>query len=103
MLNALLIAGVLSAYPSPAQQRRLMAGLTMTQVIDAMGEPDSVEQTTCGANTPKPWQCRLWDYRDGNGRVFTLMFDWFKAAWTLNSWRSFSAVGAGVGAMVPRK
>lgn len=87
MLNVMTLA-VLLAYPLPSQTRRLVAGMTEARVMTVLGEPDSVEQTTCGTNTPKPWACRLWDYREG-GRVFTLSFDNSRVEWTLNSWRSF--------------
>lgn len=74
-------------YPSAQQQLKLDEGMTMQEVLDLLGEPDSTESSTCGTATKKPWPCRTWEYR-GGGRFFRVLFQQDGKYWTVNSWTS---------------
>lgn len=40
----------------------LKVGLTTDQVVSLFGNPDRTQGTTCGTQTPSPWQCLIWEY-----------------------------------------
>ena len=53
----------------------LEQGMTRGDVTDLFGQPARVELTTCGSETPEPWQCLIWEYdlpADSRGRYETI-------------------------------
>lgn len=43
----------------------LKVGMTTTQIVALFGPPDRTRSTTCGTQTPSPWQCLIWEYELG--------------------------------------
>jgi hypothetical protein len=67
---------------------RLDTGMTIEQVVAVLGEPDDVEQMTCGSKTKEPWVCRSLVYRETDGyRRFDVVFQRVQGAWLVNGWR----------------
>lgn len=61
--------------------RRLNVGMTEDQVL-ALREPDKVTMSTCGSKTPRPWQCRTYQY----GSSLFVVFELIRGRWLVNSW-----------------
>jgi hypothetical protein len=75
-------------YPSVKKQMKLDEGMTMEQVRALFGDPDSTDQTTCGAKTAAPWPCRVWNFHGSEFRMFRVWFQKGSAGWMVNSWSS---------------
>ena len=43
----------------------LKVGMTSDSVVSLFGRPDRTQVMTCGTQTPKPWQCLIWEYDMG--------------------------------------
>ncbi len=88
MFTVLMMA-VLATYPGPTKQLQLDEGMTMGQALELLGEPDATESTTCGAKTPKPWNCRKWIYTDNQSKRLVVYFGFSKEFWVIDSWDNF--------------
>lgn len=40
----------------------LQVGMTRDDATELFGRPDRAQVTTCGTDTPEPWQCLIWEY-----------------------------------------
>jgi len=40
--------------------------MTTDSVVALFGPPDRTQVMTCGSQTPKPWQCLVWEYDMGS-------------------------------------
>jgi hypothetical protein len=47
--------------PIGTLSKSLAIGMTESQVT-ALREPDRVSVETCGSNTARPWQCKIYKY-----------------------------------------
>ena len=64
--------------------RQLSQGMTEAQVV-ALREPDRVTLETCGGNTPKPWNCKVYIFGGLSG--LRVLFENVGAAgWVVNAW-----------------
>lgn len=75
-------------YPSVEKQMKLDVGMTMEAVRALLGDPDAIDQATCGAKTAEPWPCRIWTFNGGEFRRFRVHFQKGDAGWVVNSWVS---------------
>jgi hypothetical protein len=86
---ALLMAGCVS---SGEVSRKLEVGMTEKQVTTLVGYEPRVSMTTCGSSTPKPWQCKEYQYKsawDGS-LVLSILFEQEPdGIWRVNSWHTY--------------
>ena len=65
---------------------RLNQGMTEQQVEGALGyKPNSAQLTTCGGNTPRPWQCLIWTFGSSMQNL-TVLFENVSGIWMVSSW-----------------
>jgi hypothetical protein len=80
-----------SVYSSPVDTRipintlskSLAVGMTEQQV-QGLREPDRITMETCGANTPKPWPCKIYKY--GVGGLWVTFAQVGPNVWLVNGW-----------------
>jgi hypothetical protein len=86
----LVMTGCVSA---GAVSKKLEVGMTEPQVNALVGsEPQSVSVTTCGGNTPHPWQCKEYQYKSAWNGLLTMMIFFEQGpdgTWRVNSWNTF--------------
>lgn len=67
--------------------RKLNVGMTEKEVTTLVGsEPQSVSVTTCGTNTGRPWQCKVYKYNNGWGGLLLIHFQEVNEVWRVNDW-----------------
>jgi hypothetical protein len=69
--------------PTSSLSKRLAVGMTEAQV-SALRPPDRVTLQTCGSNTPKPWQCKVYQY--GGASLWVAFREAEPDIWVVNSW-----------------
>lgn len=73
-----------------ALSRKLEVGMSEQQVLSVLGEPASVSVSTCGSETPSPWQCKTFKYEDSWVGLLIVYFQQADGGlWVVNSWSSF--------------
>jgi len=107
-MKKLILVSLLLSFGSFAQDARatflkkqtleLDSGLSLQQVVKIMGQPDKVDQSTCGGNA-HPWTCRIYDYTYNLGynygqnlfvSVVTVYFRKSGSGWEVNNWNTSS-------------
>jgi len=90
------VAGQGSRHPEFIQSAvmSLRPGMSEGAVIELFGLPDRQDLSTCGANTPNPWPCKIWYFElpgDLWGRYQATTNTnvlYFNAGGLLNSWHT---------------
>ena len=54
---------------------KLDVGMTPSEVQAILGDPDEIQERTCGTAVGEPWPCTAWIFRMAGGYTNLLVFD----------------------------
>lgn len=89
-LLLVLIASAAACTSVGTMSKQLDVGMPELQVRTLLGEPYSIELSTCGSNTGNPWQCKQFNYYDSSASLMIVYFSQSSSGtWVVNNWSVF--------------